>query len=779
MGTALANELSAGTQGFLANGQKQADQAAQMAVARIQNPSLGGQQFLNLLPTQLQQLYNPDQVSAIKGIQSIPQSTADTLVNQLMQLATQDHPTLVSTTPQMQSALGLGPQIPLNDFQKAQQAAQSQAQYDYPAELVTKIPQLEGKKGSLDDLDKAAKLEQDLLSLGASESDLSRKAADTASFIAKQQGGFVDPKNLQAFLQKNYPDQQFFIPAPIEVGDYKGKIDFNQFLDQNQKLQDIASTATDIGLTTTKIRGTELDNQLKGLQVNTFNQEFQTQMDHLNAQTQEILTGIDRTKALLPGEIQQQGATLQATQAGTAQTIQNTQQSAKLFPLTVDKLEIQNRLSTDQADKLEQTLDATLAQMKADLDQTLANTEGINLKNAAQEITNKYLTQEKEAEIKGQLIQNGLTQAQADKITTELHDLLPQQIEKLKSETALNKQALTLNQQKASQATQLFQAQLEQTKTDTAKMQQELEQGKTMFSLELDKEQATIDDLLAKGKIDRAQADYLEQTAKVRSGLLDLQFKRGQAEMQEFPLNIMWNYLGLQDAPPPGFKVYNFQLDSMINLLKQKKGTAIKAGDLFAAAGVDTENIPDSVKNTYVNVDGAGELANALHDLKTTEYQPIQTYVQLATALIEAYSPQQPSDLFETIYLQNHPEMAKDTLAPKMDKLPKDVKTLVQDLFDKASAEQGVQFPGSIPGVNGVDMNTAEVNIVSDAAHQAINRAGNVDKALQIAESPEARASATQLPGSPFYQNDALYNQYVNFLKGMAGQGPAYTGGGQ
>src|SRR5690606_23227137 len=257
---------------------------------------------------------------------------------------------------------------------------------------------------------------------------------------------------------------------------------------------------------------------------------------------------------------------------------------------------------------------------------------------------------------------------------------------------------------------------------DNQKLAQEIEQGGTLFEYIKREYDARIDKLVEDGRISRAQTDYLEQTATWRAGLMELEFQRQQQLMDEFPLHIAWEFLGLPGEPPPGFKIRNYQFDQLIDLLDRKKGTVLKARSIFEAAGVNTEDMPREVLDADVQVDGAGELVRALEGLKQSEILPVRTFTDLAVAIINAYTPSQLDDILMLSYLERNPEKATQVIGSRMEKLPPGIKNLVEDLFDMAAQEvmsqTGVDLPGfdSLTGGSEISEPSNEIQFYANMA---------------------------------------------------------------
>ena len=463
----------------------------------------------------------------VEAVQGIPASTANTL----LQLALRPQ-VLATTTPEQRQRLGLPEQVPWDVRREAEQIVPSPPPeselVDYPAELVEAIPNLAGRKGTLDDIKKATDLATALVELGAKQDERERVARETAVKFAEWEGRFIDPDELREFLSKNYPGTRFFIPQPLAFGPYAGKIDFEAFKRQNEALVDIARTAAETGLVNARIRGEELQNELRRLDIAHYEPRFNAEMRRLAA-----AAGLDEAR------------------------------------------------------------------------------------------------------------------------TSEIQTLLP--------------------------------TRLDLSKAELQELQQRIEQGEKLGPLILEKYQSDIERAKQEGRISQAEADYLNAIAPIRAGLMEIEFQRAQAEMEPINVDLWWALLGLPGQAPAGLKLRNYQFERFLEAVRARPGAAVKAKNLFEIAGIDTSEMPEEVLNSYIEIDSAGELANALERLSGIPSAPIETALDVAAALISAYTPSTTDDLLLLIFAKDNPNLARQIIGSRVDRMPSDVQPIVRALLQFAT----------------------------------------------------------------------------------------------
>lgn len=978
-------------------------------------PRLTGQDFLSLLPPQIQGIYEPDQLAQISGMERIAPSMAQEVLSRGTQLAMYQPPLMVPTTEEMRR-VGLPERVTLDDFERLLQYYPSEdGLFDVPMEITNTLPFMRGKRVTLDQMVQLSDLAQKMEKLRVSQLETERVARETATFIAENQGKFVDPSQLRSFLQRNYPNTQFFFPEPIEEGPYKGKISFSQFLELNGDLVGIAETAANIGLVNTRIQGENLDNQLKSMQIETFYDRNRAEMDHLQALTrsihvsadeteffrdlkyqrmeqelanlrqqyridslradelermlpfnleraaQEIILGnltIDRVRQeianlVMQGQILQneaeylertldarirneelgvveRGANIDLIRARHMLTVQEAIRLEQLLPFELDEAAIRiargqeeinkirqeianlhqsGRISKAEAEYLEATLserifqeelrtrdlqgqieltdarirsleagileteqriknlqseykinEARLREMEALLPYTIQDAANRVLLGQleAQEVTQRIYNLEQQGRISSTeaLFLEETLQARIEALSLE-NQMRNMNILKTQSEIALNEQELSnlqaderyrwlqieqlermlpftieqaalniargqieieevkqrienlrrtgrisemeaeflertldlrvererlqnqlmeyqniITEAQARRADQMFEAALQEAQLKVEDLRQALERGETLYELEIKRQMAVIDQLLAQGDLTRAEAEYLRQTAPIRAALLEIEFQRGQHEMSEFQLALMWEFLGLPGEPPEGLKIYNYQLDNFIDLLRARPGQLVKLSSIMEMAGIDTSQLPEDLKNASFTVDGMGELINSLQGLQVSELRPINTYIDLALALLEAYAPDPINDLFTFLYLERNPESAHQFLAPRISKTP----PAIQDAINRI-LEMGIRYTETQSSVlpemslqgGPSSIFQPQEDPVEDIINQILSVSGfDPEFAYRRALDPATREAVLSDPDSPFYQNPQLWNQVLERLRVMA-----------
>lgn len=811
-------------------------------------PTFGGADFLSLLPESVGQIYSPEQRSRISQIQELDPSLSRGLIEILTDLASEQSAPRVALTPEMQQAGIVGDEqgfIPLDQFEEAQRVVESlikEETYPYPRDVVESLPFLEGKFATLEDIQEAVELARAVEELGIKQSEKEKVLSETATFVAQNQGRFIKPETLRNWLQENYPGVNFFIPDPLESGEYAGRIDFDLFLERNQSLQNIANTAANTGLITTQIKGQDLQNQLRQFEIETFWDRHNEQLKNLKAQTDNILSQIRERDLLLPLrqialEAQAQLDQARAAELETLLPFRAEQMAQDLLRGTVEidtlkqqleNLRLTGKVTEKELEYLESTLYIrimqemeTLAGMQAENEQTRQRTELIKnqILNLIEErglIQDRRALTQKETERLEQQIQNLKQEYQLNDLEIrEAEALLPftieeaaqriarglldmeetrQRIENLRQEARISGATadyleetlelrirqeelktqrdlanLRITVAEANKAEAIWEEEVRKIRLDNQKLAQEIEQGGTLFEYIKREYDARIDKLVEDGRISRAQADYLEKTATWRAGLMELEFQRQQQLMDEFPLHIAWEFLGLPGEPPPGFKIRNYQFDQLIDLLDRKRGTVLKARSIFEAAGVNTEDIPREVLDADVQVDGAGELVRALEGLRQSEILPVRTFTDLAVAIINAYTPSQLDDILMLSYLERNPDKATQVIGSRMEKLPPSIRGLVEDLFDMAAREVMSQAGVDLPGFDSFTGRSEPSNEVQFAANMAIAAAGSAKRAYDLAKTDRAKRLAVEVdPNSPFYNNGRLYDEYVEYLRRLA-----------
>src|SRR5690606_11567445 len=485
-------------------------------------PTFGGADFLSLLPESVGQIYSPEQRSRISQIPEMDPSLSRGLIAILTDLASQQSAPRVALTPEMQQAGIVGDEqgfIPLDQFGEAQKVVESlikEETYPYPRDVVESLPFLEGKFATLEDIQSAVELARAVEELGIKQSEKEKVLSETATFVAQNQGRFIKPETLRNWLQENYPGVNFFIPDPLESGEYAGRIDFDLFLERNQSLQNIANTAANTGLITTQIKGQDLQNQLRQFEIETFWDRHNEQLKNLKAQTDNILSQIRERDLLLPLrqialEAQAQLDQARAAELETLLPFRTEQIAQDLLRGTVEintlkqqleNLRLTGKVTEKELEYLESTLYIrimqemeTLAGMQAENEQTRQRTELIK-NQILNLIEERGLIQDRRA----------LTQKETERIEQQIQNL---------------KQEYELTDLEIREAEALLPFTIEEAA-------QRIAQGR----LDMEETRQRIENLRQEARISGATADYLEETLELRIRQEELKTQRDIANLR-------------------------------------------------------------------------------------------------------------------------------------------------------------------------------------------------------------------------------------------------------
>src|SRR5690606_800490 len=143
--------------------------------------------------------------------------------------------------------------------------------------------------------------------------------------------------------------------------------------------------------------------------------------------------------------------------------------------------------------------------------------------------------------------------------------------------------------------------------------------------------------------------------------------------------------------------------------------------------------------------------------------------LDLAVAIINAYTPSQLDDILMLSYLERNPHRATQIIGSRIEKLPPSIRGLVEDLFDMAAREVMSQAGVDLPGFDSFTGRSEPSNEVQFAANMAIAAAGSAKRAYDLAKTDRAKRLAVEGdPNSPFYNNGRLYDEYVEYLRRLA-----------
>src|SRR5690606_7528425 len=222
--------------------------------------------------------------------------------------------------------------------------------------------------------------------------------------------------------------------------------------------------------------------------------------------------------------IMQEMETLSGLQADNEQTRQRTELiKNQMLNLIEERGLIQDRRELTQ--KETERLDQQIQNLKQEYelqDLEIQEAEALlpfTIEEAAQKIAQGQLDQqETEQRIENLRQEARISGATADYLQETL-DLRVRQ-EELKTQRDVANLRLTVAEANKDEA--IWESEVRNIQLDNQKLAQEIEQGGTLFEYIKREYDAKIDKMVQDGRISRSQADYLENTATWRAGLMEL-----------------------------------------------------------------------------------------------------------------------------------------------------------------------------------------------------------------------------------------------------------------
>lgn len=393
-------------------------------------------------------------------------------------------------------------------------------------------------------------------------------------------------------------------------------------------------------------------------------------------------------------------------------------------------------------DLLQQNKDmAELVRTAREIDRIVETTRGISIDNAIKEIEQSY--------------------------TPQLTSLRVRQL-------AANTE---IDEERARQITEELRLGRGKTQAEINRLIQEIEQGATAFEANMNLLQERIRELRNKNRVSEKEAQALEREASLESLLLEYQIAKAQQEVSPVAAESLWITLGLDgEHSPSGIKLFRGNVEPLVAFLEANSGKVITAKDMFVAAGIDLDQIPQEALEEPIAVDGY-----VIDKVRTVtgvgvEEEDINEPLDVIIKLANLFSPYLSNDVNAQILAATlghaNPELVASLLASRgstfvqeMDRLvPGSGKYIEQFLVEAAERALGklVGSGGSTPDFSPEVMGWA-MNAVAEARDPQVAYQITLNNKERLLNDPE----------SPVYQNPLAYEQYLAALKYLA------EGGGQ